>query len=210
VRVAVLAVAVGLAFAACTSGPSQSQSPRPRPSTVSPVVHPLLTNLHQQTALRFVHLHSGANPNAVTVFTSSRNLQPGQQGVVLAVRRVGNLMGSCSPGHPAVKFRLTYRGAGPPTVTEVRKPLARPVGGLSLLGWAPAPPPVGGEQHFAFFQIVAGSEAADFSLALWVTLTPVAGGCAFSANGVLRVRCSAFADSICSYIARRGAWAHLG
>jgi hypothetical protein len=107
-----------------------------------------------------------------------------------------------------VKFRLTYRGAGPPTVTQVQKPLARPAG-LYLSGAAPAPSPVGGKQQFAFFQISAGGEAADFSLALWATLTPVAGGCTFSANGVLRVRCSAFADPICSYIARRAAWAHL-
>src|SRR5258706_14679263 len=68
-RVAVLAVAVWLVCAACTSGTSQSQSPRPRSSTVSPVAHPLLTKLHQQTELRFVH-PNGANPNAVTVFIS--------------------------------------------------------------------------------------------------------------------------------------------
>ena len=112
-RVAALAVAAGLAGAACTSGPSQSQSPRPPlPSTVSPVARPLLTKLHQQEGLRFVHLHSAANPTAVTVFASARNLQPGQQGAVLTVRRVGNLMGSCSPQHRAVKFRLTYRGRG--------------------------------------------------------------------------------------------------
>ncbi len=117
--------------------------------------------------------------------------------------------GLLQPRTPGGEVPAHLPGAGPPTVTEVRKPLARPAG-LYLLGGAPAPPPVGGEQQFAFFQIVAGSEAADFSLALWATLTPVAGGCAFSANGVLRVRCSAFADPICSYIARRGAWAHLG
>ena len=203
-----LAVAAGLVFAACTSGPSQSPSPPPSPSTVSPVAHPLLTKLHQQTE-RFVHLHGAANPNAITILTSSRNLQPGQQGAVLTLRSIGNLMGSCSPGHPAVKFRLTYRGAGPPTVTQIQKPLVRPAG-LYLSGAAPAPSPVGGKQQFAFFQIVAGGEAADFSLALWATLTPVAGGCTFSANGVLRVRCSAFANPICSYIARQGAWTYLG
>jgi len=202
-----------LVCAACTSGASQSQSPRPRPSTVSPVAHPLLTKLHQQTELRFVNLHSAANPTAVTVLASARNLQPGQQGAVLTVRRVGNLMGSCSPQHPAVKFRLTYRGPGPPTITEVRKPLARPAS-LYLVGWAPAASPVGGKQQFAFFQIVAGGEEADFSLALWATLTPVAGGCTFSTNGVLRVRCSgpppSVAVPICSYVARRGASTHSG
>src|SRR5262245_13953375 len=207
-RAAVLAVAAGLVLAACTSGPSQSRSPQPRPSTVPPVAHPLLTRLHQQTE-RFVHLHSAANPNAVTILTSSRNLRTGQQGVVLTVRRVGNLLGSCSPGHPEMKIRFTYRGAGPPVVTEVRKPLVRPAG-LYLLGGLPAQSPVGGEQQFAFFQIVSGGEAADFSLVLWAILTPVAGGCAFSTNGVLRVRCSAFANQICSYIARPGAWNHLG
>ncbi len=171
---------------------------------MSPEAHPLPAKLHQQTE-RFVHLHSAANP----ILTSSRNLRPGQQIAVLTVRGIGNLMGSCSPEHLAVKFRLTYRGAGPPTVTEVRKPLTKPAS-LYLLGWAPAPAPVGGKQQFAFLQIVAGGEAADFSLALWATLTPVAGGCTFSTNGVLRVRCSAFANQICSYIARRGAWTHLG
>jgi hypothetical protein len=50
---------------------------------------------------------------------------------------------------------------------------------------------VGGKQQFAFSQVVAGGEEADFSLAVWATFTPVAGGCTFSANGVLRVRCSA-------------------
>lgn len=203
-----LAVAAGLGFAACTSGPSQSPSPRPSPPRVSPVAHPLLTKLHQHTE-RFVHLHSAANPNAITILTSSRNLQSGQQGAVLTLRSIGNLMASCSPRHPAVKFRLTYRGPGPPTVTKIQQLLARPAG-LDLTGAAPAPSPVGGKQRFAFFQITAGGEAADFSLALWATLTPVAGGCTFSANGVLRVRCSAFADPICSYIARRGAWTHLG
>jgi hypothetical protein len=177
--------------------------------TVSPVAHPQLTNLHQQTELRFVHLHSGANPTAVMILASARNLRPGQQGAVLTVRAVGNLMGSCSPGHPAVKFRFTYRGAGPPVVTEVQQRLARPAG-LGLLGGVVAPSPVGAKQQFAFFQIVAGGEAADFSLALWATLTPVAGGCAFSTNGVLRVRCTAFANQICSYIAPQGYWTHLG
>jgi hypothetical protein len=205
----VLAVGVALACAACTSGPSPSPSPRPQPSTASPVTHPLLTKL-QQTELRFAH-RGGANPNAVTAFASSRNLQPGQQGVVLAVRWAGTLVGSCSSGHPAVEFRLTSRSAGPPVVTEVvREPLARPVG-LHLLApyWPPAPSPAGGEQQFAFFQIVGGGEAADFSLAVWATLTPVAEGCAFSANGVLRVRCSGLppsvADPICSYVSGKGA-----
>ena len=105
-------------------------------------------------------------------------------------------------------FRLTYRGPGPPTVTEVRQPLVRPAG-LYLLGWAPTASPVGGKQQFAFFQIEAGGEEADFSLALWATLTPVAGGCTFSANGVLRVRCSGLPPSVavpvCSYLERRGA-----
>ena len=213
IRVAVPAVAAGLVCAACTSGPSQSPSPRPRPSTVSPVTRPLLTKLHQQSEIRFVDLHSAANPTAVTVVASARNLEPGQQGAVLTVRKVGNLIGSCSAGRPTVTFRLTYRGPGPPTVTAVQKPLARPAD-LYLLGWAPTATPVGGKQQFAFFQIVAGGEEADFSLALWATLTPVAGGCTFSANGVLRVRCSAPSiariDPICSYIARRGASTHFG
>ena len=208
-----LAVAVGLACAACTHGPSPSQSRRPQASTVSPVAHALLTELHQQTQLRFIRPHSAANPTALTILASARSLQAGQQGPVLTVRRVGILIGSCSPGHPAVKFRLTYRGPGPPTVTEVQKPLAKPAG-LYLYGGAPAPPPVGGKQRFAFLQIVAGGEEADFSLALWATLTPVAGGCTFSANGVLRVRCSvpSVADivPICSYVFRRGASAHSG
>ncbi len=183
-RVAV-AMAVGSVCAACTSGKSQSPSPQPRPLTVSPAPHPLSTKLGQ-TKLRFVH----RNANAITVFTSSRNLRAGQQGVVLTVRGVGSLMGSCSPEHRAVKFRLTGRGlAGPPVVTEVREPLARPVS-LHLLApyWPPAPSLVGGEQQFAFIQIVGGGENADFSLVLWATLTPVAGDCAFITNGVLRVR----------------------
>ena len=205
-----LAAAVALASAACTSGSSPSGSPRP--STGSPVAaSPVLTELHQQTALRFVHLHNAANPNAVVVLTSSRNLRPGQRGPVLKVRAIGNLMGSCGRGQPTATFHLTYRGPGPPVVTELRKALPKPIG-LHLAGpyWPPVPSPAHGKQRFAFFQIVAGGEAADFSLALWATLTPVAGGCAFSANGVLRVRCSAFADPICSYIARRSAWAHQG
>ncbi len=50
------------------------------------------------------------------------------------------------------------------------------------------------------------AESADFTLALWATLTPVAGGCTFSVNGVLRVRCSVpSAAPICSYVFRRGA-----
>jgi hypothetical protein len=206
-RVAALAVASGLVLAACTSRPSVSHSPRTRPATTPAVAHSLPTRLQQQTE-RFVNLHA-ANPTAVTILTSSRNLRPGQRGVVLTVRSVGNFLGSCGPPRPAVTFRVTYRGAGPPVVTEVREALARPAG-LYLLGGLPAPPPVGGKQQFAFFQVVAGGEAADFSLALWATLTPVAGGCAFTTNGVLRVRCAAFADQICSYIARQSAWAHLG
>ena len=160
---------------------------------MSPVAHPLSTKLHQPPGLRFGKNRNGSNPTAVTVLTSSRDLQPGQQGVVLTVRGVGNLIGRCSSGHPAVTFRLAYRGAGPPVVTEVREPLARPVG-LHLMApyWPPAPSPVGGEQQFAFFQIVSGGESADFGLALWATLTPVAGGCAFSTNGVLHVRGSDF------------------
>jgi hypothetical protein len=205
-RLAVLAVV--LASAACTTAQSQAQSPPAGPSTPSPVAHPVVTKLQQQME-RFVHLHSAANPNAVVVLTSSRTLQPGHQGLVLTVRSVGNLIGSCSPGRPAVKFRISYRGAGPPVVTKIRQALATPAG-LGLLGGAPAPSPIGGKQQFAFLQVVSGGEAADFSLALWATLTPVAGGCAFSANGVLRVRCTAFANQICSYIARRGAWTHLG
>jgi hypothetical protein len=202
-------LAVALLCAACTSGPPPAQSPRARPSTVSPVARPLLTKLHQQ-ADRFVHLHSAANPHAITILASSRNLQPGQKGVVLTVRGVGNLMGSCSPRHAAVKFRLTYRGPGPPLVTQVREPVARPIAlHLDAPYWPPAPSQARGRQQFAFFQIVAGGEAADFSLALWATLTPVAGGCAFSTNAVLRVRCTAFANQICSYIARPGAWTHL-
>jgi len=191
-RAAALTLAVGLVIAACTSGPSRSQSPPPRPSTASPVARPLSTKLLQPTGpgLRFVHANGG---NAVTVLTSTRNLRPGQQGVVLTVRGVGNLMGLCSPGHPAVKFRLTYRGAGPPMVTEVKEPLARPIGlHLDAPYWPPVPSPAGGEQRFSFFQIVGGGESADFWLALWATLTPVAGGCAFSTNGVLRVRGSDF------------------
>lgn len=129
------------------------------------------------------------------------------------MRRVGNLIGSCRHGDPAVRFRLTYRGAGPPTVTVVRQPLAKPIS-LSLLGTVPSASPVGGKQQFAFFQVVAGDESGDFSLALWAILTPVAGGCTFSANGVLRVRCSGLppsvAEPICSYLARRGASTHSG
>jgi hypothetical protein len=66
--------------------------------------------------------------------------------------------------------------------------LAKPVGLYLLAPLPPIPSPIGGKQQFAFFQILGGGESADFSLALWATLTPVAGGCAFSANGVLRVR----------------------
>ncbi len=210
-RLAMLALMLGLMCAACSSGPSQSRSSRAPASAASPVAHPVLTRLHRQTALKFVRLGSASNPKAVVVLESVRNLQPGQQGKVLAVRRVGNLIGSCSQGHPAVKFRLAYRGAGPPIVTEARQPLARPTS-LSLLGTVPSASPVGGKQQFAFFQVVAGGESGDFSLALWATLTPVAGGCTFSANGVLRVRCSGLPPSvgepICSYLTRRGASTH--
>ena len=166
----------------------------------------MLRTLHQQTALKYADLRSASNPRAVVVFEAIRNLQPGQHGRVLAVRRVGNLIGSCRAGHPAVRFVLAYRGAGPPTVTEVREPLARPTS-LSLLGFAPSASPVGGKQHFAFFQITAGGEAGDFTLALWTTLTPVTGGCTFSANGVLRIRCSGLppsdAEPVCAYLKRR-------
>jgi hypothetical protein len=183
-RGALLAVAMGLACAACTAGPSKSPSPRPRPSTMSPAPRPVSTKLNHPAKLRFVHPHA----NAVTVLTSSRNLQTGQQGVVLTVRGVGNLVGLCSPGHPAVKFRITGRGlAGPPVITEIRKQLARPVG-LYLLYGLPPPSPVGGKQQFAFIQVVGGGENSDFSLVLWTTLTPVSGSCAFSTDGVLRVR----------------------
>ena len=201
-HVAMLAVLLGLVCEACTSGPSQFRSAQPRPSSASPLAHPLLTKLHQQTQMRFAH-----RGNAVTVLASARNLQPGQQGPVLTVRKVGNLMGYCSPQHPAVKFRRTYRswGPGPPTITEVREPLARPAS-LYLLGGAPTASPVGGKQQFAFIQVILGGESADFTLALWATLTPVAGGCTFSVNGVLRVRCSVpSAAPICSYVFRRGA-----
>jgi hypothetical protein len=208
-----LALLPGLVCAACSSEPSQSRSSRPPASTASPVAQPVLTKLHRQTALKFVHLRSASNPRAVVVLESVRNLQPGQQGTVLAVRRIGNLIGSCSQGHPAVKFRLAYRGAGPPRVTKVRQPLARPAS-LSLLGTVPSASPVGGKQQFAFFQVVAGGESGDFSLAVWATLTPVAGGCTFSANGVLRVRCSGLPPSvgelICSYLTRQGGSTHSG
>lgn len=188
-RLASLTVAVGLVFAACTSGSSQSRSPGPQPPTVSALAHPLSTKLSQQTGPRFFKNRKGSNPLAVTFLTSSRNLQPGQHGVVLTAPGVGNLMGSCSPAHPAVKFRLTYNWAGPPVVTEVRAQLARRIGlHLDAPYWPPAPSPVGGEQQFAFLQVVGGGESGDFSLALWATLTPVAGGCAFSTNGVLRIR----------------------
>jgi hypothetical protein len=209
-RGAALTVGAALVLAACTSQPSQSRSPRARPSKTPAVAHLLPTGLLQQTE-RFVHLRSAANPNAVMILTSSRNLRPGQRGVVLTVRSVGNLIGSCIAPGPAVTFRLTYRGAGPPVVTEIREALARPAG-LHLLEpyMSLAPSPAGGNQRFAFFQVVAGGEAADFSLALWATLTPVPGGCAFTTNGVLRVRCTAFADQICSYIGRQSAWPHLG
>jgi hypothetical protein len=190
-RLAGLAVAAGLACTACTSGTPQSSSPRPRPSLASPVAHQVLKKLHQQRELRFGP-RSGPAGYAVTVLTASRSLQPGQHGVVLRVRGVGNLMGSCSPGHPAMKFRVTNRRlAGPPVVTEIRKPVANPVG-LYLLGFQPTYQPVGGRQQFTFIQVVGGGDSADFSLAVWATLTPVARSCAFSANGILRVRGSNF------------------
>lgn len=139
-----------------------------------------------------MHVRTGPVPvpAAVTILTSSRNLRPGQHAAILTVRGIGNLLGTCSHGTPGMKLRLTYRGAGPPTVTQVREPLATPVG-LHLVSpyW---PPASGKKQQFAFFQIAAGGESADFSLVVWATLTPVAAGCAFSANGVLRVRGSEF------------------
>jgi hypothetical protein len=93
-----------------------------------------------------------------------------------------------------VKFQVTYRGPGSPlVVTQIREPLRRPIGlHLDAPYWPPEPSPAGGEQQFAFFQVAGGGESADFSLALWATLTPVADGCAFSTNGVLRVRGSDF------------------
>lgn len=210
---AMLALALSLVSAACSSGPAPSRSSRPKVSTASPLAHPALPRLHRQAALKFVHLHSASNPTAVVILEAARNLQPGQSGTVMAVRKVGNLTGTCRPGHPAVKFRIAYKGAGPPTVSEVRQPLAKPVS-LSLLGPVPSASPVGGNQQFAFFQVEAGGESGDFSLALWATLTLVAGGCALSANGVLRVRCSGLPPSveepICSYLARRGASTHPG
>ena len=208
-RGALLAVALGLSCAACTSAPSKPPSSQLRSPAASSVAHPVLTRLHQQRQLRFVRLHGAANPTAVTVLASARNLTPGQHGPVLTVPRVGNLIGSCSPHHPAVKFQRTYRGPGPPTVTEVRTLLAKPAN-FYLLGFAPAASPMGGKQQFAFVQVVAGGEEADFSLAMWATLTPVAGGCSFSVNGVLRVRCSApsVAVPICSYVFRRGTSTH--
>src|SRR5215470_4238603 len=140
IRLAALAVGLGLVCAACTSGPSQPRSPRPRPSTASPVAHPVLAKLHQQTAVKFLHLHSASNPTAVVVLASARNLQPGQQGAVLAVRTIGDLTGSCRQGQPAVKFRLTYRGAGPPIVSELREPVARPIAlHLDAPYWPPVP-----------------------------------------------------------------------
>ncbi len=138
-RAAVLTATAGLVLAACTSGPIASHSRRP-PSVVPAAAHPLSTALHQLTGpeQRFAH-SKGPNPAAVTVLASSRNLRPGQHGAVLKVRGVGNLLGSCGHGTPGVKFQLTYRGAGPPAVTQVREPLAAPVG-LHLLApyWPPA------------------------------------------------------------------------
>src|SRR6266705_6111622 len=97
-RVAVLVVAMGLVGAACTSGPSPSQSPRPQPSALSPSAPSRLTKLHLQTEERFVNFHDASNRAAVVVFTSARSLQPGQQGAVLTVRKIGSLIGSCRPG----------------------------------------------------------------------------------------------------------------
>jgi hypothetical protein len=192
------AVLLGLVCAACSSGPSPSA--QPRPSSASPVAHPLLPKLHQQTRMRFAH-----HGTAVAVLASGRSLQRGQQGAVLAVPKIGNLIGNCSQQHPAVKFRRTYRswGPGPPTITTVLTPLARPAS-LYLLGGAPAAAPVGGKQQFAFIQVVLGGETADFTLALWATVTPTPESCTFSVNGVLRVRCSVpSAAAICSYAFRR-------
>jgi len=156
----------------------------------SAIVRPLSTKLSEQAGPRFFKNRNGSNPIAVMFLASSRNLQAGQQGVVLRAPGVGNLMGSCSPAQPAARFRLTSNWAGPPVVTEVRAPpLARPIGlHLDAPYWPPAPSPAGGKQQFAFFQVVGGGESGDFSLALWATRTPVAGGCAFSTNGVLRIR----------------------
>jgi hypothetical protein len=158
-QAAILAVAMGLALAACTGGSSAAKSAQPRPSAAPVLAHPILKKLHQQTAIRFLHLHSANNPAAVVVLASARNLRPGQHNTVLTVPRVGNLVGSCRPGDPAVGFRSTYRGAGPPTVTEVREPLTKPAS-LYLLGGAPTASPVGGKQQFAFFQVTAGGETA--------------------------------------------------
>lgn len=191
-----LTAGAGLAIAACASGQAQPQfqASRPRPPTVPADVRPLPTGLHQQQSagLRFAR-RNGPNPAAVTMLASSRNLRPGQQATVLTVRGIGNLTGSCRDGTPDVKFRLTYRGAGPPQVTQIRDPLTRPVA-LRLLApyWPPAPTPAAGRQHLAFVQITGGGESADFSLVVWATLTPVAGGCAFTTNGLLRVRGSDF------------------
>src|SRR5262249_16748264 len=117
------------------------------------------------------------------------------------------LIGACGPSRPTVLFRRTYRnwGPGPPTVTVVRQPLPRPAF-LNLLGGGFPVSPLGGRQQFTFIQVILGGESADFALAVWATLTPVAGGCTFSANGVLRVRCSVpSAAPICSYAYRRRA-----
>ncbi len=101
-RAAVLTAAAGLALTACTSGPSQSRRPSPAPSPVPAAARPLSTVLRQQADpdLRFVR-GKGSDPAAVTILTSSRNLRPGQQSVVLTVRGVGDLIGSCSHGIPA-------------------------------------------------------------------------------------------------------------
>ncbi len=196
-RAILLAAAVGLVLAACSAGSSQ---PRSRPPQASPpkapvVARPLSVTLHQQE-LRLVR-SKGANPTAVTMLASSRNLRSGQQGAVLTVRGVGNLVGSCNEGKPGVKFRLAYRGPGPAAVTRLSDPLARPVS-LNLLSpfWPPAPARGKGKQQFAFFQITGGGESADFSLVVWATLTPVAAGCALTANGVLRVRGSGFLNHL--------------
>jgi hypothetical protein len=159
----------------------------------------VLANLHQQTQLRFGHLGTGG-----AVLASARNLQSGQLGAVLTVPKIGILIGACRSRRPTVMFRRTYRswGPGPPTITVLRQPLARPAT-LNLLGGGLPASPLGGRQQFTFIQVVLGGESADFTLALWATLTPVAGGCTFSANGVLRVRCSVpSAAPICSYAYR--------
>ena len=109
-RAAALTVAAGLALAACTSRPTQRPPPPQRPVTMPVAAHPLPTTLHQQTGPRFVKGRNGPSPIAITILTSSRSLRPRQHGVVLTVRGVGNLIGSCRSERPVATFRLTYRG----------------------------------------------------------------------------------------------------